>query len=761
MKNPLRKRFIRNLKSEFGKYLVIFIFMGFTVAFISGFLVAGESMLEAYEEAFDQYLIEDGNFTTSGELDSDTIHTIEKENKILLYENYYLDLETDRVTIRVYKNRDDINRASILSGTLPVNSEDTYEIAIDRLFAENNGITIGDSIKLSAMNLTVCGLIALSDYSSLFESNNDMVFNASDFSVAVVTDVIFYELAKSADIQYCYSWLYTNDQNPGSRLNLKDSERVERSEDLMKNLMYQVHLKNFIPELDNQSIHFAGDDLGKDKNLMIILLYIIIVIMAFIFAITTSNTIEKEAAVIGTLRASGYTRTELLFHYMALPVTVLLSAAIVGNVLGYTYFKDRMADLYYGSYSLPTYETRFNAEAFILTTLVPCAIMILINLIILLWKLSLSPLKFLRRDLKRVKNRKAVKLPAFRFMTRFRLRIIGQNLTVYLMLTIGIIFANVLLMFGLVMNPLMKHYTKEVSENSLCDYQYILNTAVPVDNDNAESYAVTALMYTKGNRADEIMIYGISEDSDYFSLSEDTKDGKIYASDGLFKKYGINAGGEITLEEEYKENGNYTFKVEDSVYFPSSLALFMDIDTFCEVFDKEEGYYNGYFSNEKLGELDERLVARMITKEDLSSASRQLEDSMGAIFPLVAAFSIIMYALLLYLLTKLVIEKNSRMISLVKILGYNNDEIRGLYIRSSTIVTVMAVFVSLPIAYLFMKKIYRILIQSFSGWMTFYVAPWLFPVMIVSGIAAYLLISLIYVKKIKNVPMGEALKNAE
>ncbi|MFR4712247.1 MAG: hypothetical protein ACLUAL_11515 [Blautia wexlerae] len=42
--------------------------------------------------------------------------------------------------------------------------------------------------------------------------------------------------------------------------------------------------------------------------MMIILLYIVMVIMAFVFGITISNTIRKEAGVIGTLRASGYTR---------------------------------------------------------------------------------------------------------------------------------------------------------------------------------------------------------------------------------------------------------------------------------------------------------------------------------------------------------------------------------------------------------------------------------------------------------------------
>lgn len=47
--------------------------------------------------------------------------------------------------------------------------------------------------------------------------------------------------------------------------------------------------------------------MGGDKAMVIMLLYIVIVIMAFVFGITISNTIRKEAGVIGTLRASGYT----------------------------------------------------------------------------------------------------------------------------------------------------------------------------------------------------------------------------------------------------------------------------------------------------------------------------------------------------------------------------------------------------------------------------------------------------------------------
>lgn len=57
MKNPLRKRLLRELRQEMGKYLVVFILMVATIGFVSGFLVADGSMLTAYDNSFEKYNI--------------------------------------------------------------------------------------------------------------------------------------------------------------------------------------------------------------------------------------------------------------------------------------------------------------------------------------------------------------------------------------------------------------------------------------------------------------------------------------------------------------------------------------------------------------------------------------------------------------------------------------------------------------------------------------------------------------------------------
>ena len=44
MKNPLRKRVLRELVQDKGKYIALFLFLTIMIGFVSGFLVADGSM---------------------------------------------------------------------------------------------------------------------------------------------------------------------------------------------------------------------------------------------------------------------------------------------------------------------------------------------------------------------------------------------------------------------------------------------------------------------------------------------------------------------------------------------------------------------------------------------------------------------------------------------------------------------------------------------------------------------------------------------
>lgn len=760
MGNPLNKRFLRELKGELAKYIVIFVFMTAVIGLISGFLIADGSMYDTYNKSFEKYNIEDGNFELYSKADESVIDKLEKEN-VTIYENFYKEEivvrhnnikndEDSQSTLRFYVNREEVDKVDLMEGSLP---EDINEIAIDRMYAVNNDIKVQDTLTVGSRILKVTGLVALSDYSSLFSDNSDTMFDSLKFGVGVVSQKCF-DAYDDTHIHYVYSWLYDNKPED-------DKEAKLMADDFVKTISANAILVNYIPQYINQAIHFTGDDIGSDRSMMIVLLYVLIVIMAFVFAVTTNNTIVKEANVIGTLRASGYTRGELLRHYILLPIIVTIFGALVGNILGYTVFKDIFVATYYGSYSLPTYHTLWNADAFLLTTVVPVIIMLVINIVIIGCRLKLSPLKFLRRDLSGKQKKKAMRLPAFRFFNRFRLRIIIQNMPNYITLFIGILFANVLLLFGIMLGPMLTHYQNEITDKLIAKHQYVLKTLVDVDDNAAEKYCVKTLATIEGRlKSEDVLVYGVKDNSIYADINTASlKDNEVYITNGYADKFRIKKGDKITLKEKYDDN-EYEFTVKDMYDYPSSFAIFMSDAAFKNVFDKSEDYYSGYFSDNIL-DINEKYVATQITLDDLTKVSRQLDRSMGETFNLVKIFAVVLFAVLMFLLTKLIVEKNTTSISMVKILGYSNREISRLYVTSTTIVVVLSVALSIGLSVVIMNYLFRVFMEEMSGWISCYYAPHIFPVMFILNITVYAVISFFMMAKIKKIPMDEALKTVE
>lgn len=777
MKNPLRKRLLRELKNDIGKYLVIFLFMTATIGFVSGFLVADESMLYAYDESFEKYNVENGNFTTEQKLTDNQRTRLEKE-KVTIYENFYKDEDADtdldsepESTIRLFKNRTEVNLVCLMKGEMPQQKD---EIAIDRMYADNNDLQVGDVISVDKKELTVTGLVALSDYSALFSNSSDMMFDAVKFGVGIMTEE-GYDAITDDHIKYCYSWKY--DTEPKD-----ENEEKEWSDDFVEVLAAHSSLTGYLPRYGNQAIKFTGDDMGGDKVMVEVLLYILIAIMAFIFAVTTNNTIVKEASVIGTLRASGYTRRELLLHYLSLPVLITILSAVIGNILGYTVFKDICAGMYYGSYSLPTYVTIWNAEAFLMTTVVPVIIMFVVNYAVLHHKLKLSPLKFLRRDLSSRKQRRAVYLsPRMKIFHRFRLRVIFQNISNYLVLFVGIIFANLLLMFGLLLPSALDHYQLEIQNNMLAKYQYMLSMPVSVmggsnklesmldmllfahdaetDNEDAEEFSAYSLntLPTK-YKSEEVTLYGVHDDSKYIDV--DFSDG-VYISKAYADKFLLKPGDSITLKEKY-EDDEYTFKISGIYDYNGSLCIFMPQEELNQTFDLGDDYFSGYFSNSEITDIDSSYIGSVIDLDALTKISRQLSVSMGSMMGMVNLFAVAIYMILIYLLSKIIIEKNAQSISMTKILGYTNGEISRLYILSTSIVIVLCLLISLPIETTIMEVLFReMMLQSISGWIALWIDPMIYVQMFVIGLVTYAVVALLEYRKIRKVPMGEALKNVE
>ncbi|MCR5601588.1 MAG: FtsX-like permease family protein [Ruminococcus sp.] len=688
---------------------------------------------------------------------------------VTVYELFYKDtneaLPSDSNysgTIRVYGQRSDIDLYDILKGRAPQNEN---EILIDRMHADNANIKVGDTISVGNKDFQVVGLAAFVDYSALYESNTDTMFDALTFDIGMTTDEGFEQIRANTNANYAFTY----DHKPAD-----EYEEKTLSENFLKALITQtavsdtedLEIKDYVPSYANQALTFANDDIGKDKVMGEILLYILTAVLAFIFAVTISTTLEQESSVIGTLRASGYTRGELLRYYMSAPLLIVIIASVIGNALGYTVFKKIVADMYYSSYSLPGFETLWTPEAFIRTTLVPIVLMLIINLIVITKTLKLSPLRFLKHDLKQKKRKKAIRLPKWKFFQRFRIRVFMQNIPNYLMLFVGITFVMLLITMAVGMPETLSYYQDSMGDMAFAEDQIILSSTedddgntITTNTDGAERFSIASLQRKSDAYNEEVAIYGIIENSRYVKLNS-CDDNSVYISRAFSEKYNVNIGDTITLSEKY-EHKDYKWKVYDIYDYSAGVAVFMNNEQFNRIFEKDTDDFSGYISDNKITDISKEYIAKEITSQDMMKVADQLDHSMGSYMTYFQYVCFIVAAIILYLLTKIIIEKNERSISMTKILGYENGEIASIYLVPTAVVVFFSEFLALYIGYKLMAFFWKLIMMKMSGWFAFILPASGFVKEFLLVFAAYLLITVIDFIRIRKIPKVLALKNME
>lgn len=904
MHNPLNKRFKRDLRSDAGKYVAIFLFIVLFIGAASGFMVADNSVTAQFKTTAEECNIEDGHLAFNVRPSNEVLSKTESQNDLKLYDLSYKEetVKKDK-TLRIYRVRNEVNKECLMSGEMPTKDS---EIAVDRMFADNNKIAVGDSLKIKGKKYVVSGLIALPDYSALFKSNADMMFDAVGFGVAVMTDS-GYNAIGNAHETINYAWKYNTPvedeetENAKSELLMKSLENIlkeydepliqaqvdslykkakpyinslrdefdiaekeleskyfaairkasindtakmakelgitekqyknlkqvledadknsdewnldsldsapkinlddyKTSDDMdfddMYNQIYKIvdavsdaklydcsqiyrdlaslkkitdnfniddsgilNIKDYSAKYTNKSIMYAREDSGSDKATMMLMTYIIMVVIAFLFAVTTSNTITKEANVIGTLRAMGYSKGELIRHYMFLPIAVTLAGSIVGNVLGYTVFQKVFVGVYYSNYSLPTFKMLWNMNAFWETTVVPFILMILVNFAMLTKKLKISPLNFIRGELKESGQKRLIKLPKkMPFFSKFRLRIFFQNIPSYLTLALGVFLAGVLVVFGSMYDPLLDDYANIVKENQLSKYQYVMINEAESENADAEKFCMTSLQTTdKKFMTDDVTIYGVENQSKY--ITENIPMGEVLVSSAMAEKFGLSSGDEFTLKEQYKDK-TYSFKVGGVYNYDAAITVFMNRGDYLTQFNEKSDYFNGYFSNSKLDDLSDDDVATVITEKDLTKVVTQMQVSMTEFVKVFKALGVVIFLLVMFILTKQIIEKNSKSVSMTKILGFSDIEIGKLYIIITSLVVLASLLISVPLISLALRWAFKSYIYTqMTGYIPYIVSNSCYVTMVVLGIVSYAIVACLMLLKIKKTPLGEALKN--
>lgn len=920
--SPLGKRYPRSIRHDLGRYIGLLILLMMAVGLGNGYMQAAQNNIDMMSGMREKYSVEDGRFMTDFEAKADAIKDVEALG-CTVHKNFSYDASLtipgrtiDDTTVRLYGDREGFDEVSYTDGRAP---EADGEVALDRVFMQNNKLSLGDTVEFDGKTFTICGIVSLPDYVTLFENNGDTVYDALTFGVGQVTSGARDALAKG-DQTFTYSFSF------GDR-DLSLADRVSLEKRMVDVLIdHGVSVSDMIDHEYNQGISYATGDNEGDLNTALTLTIILTIVLSFIFVLLTNATIEQESSAIGTLLSMGYTKGELVRHYLTLPMIVGAVGCLLG--LGYAIpVENTIRQSYYNTYSLPPYVRGFHPDIYLKTVLVPLVLLFVILLAGLLLKLRLTPLQFLRGEVRGSRGaKKESSLPeGMSYVQRFRLRVFLRNTSSFVILFIGILVANTLLLFSLSVMPSVRSYAVELKRGIPAEHVYTLKDELRIDGtaderaawaaieeittnekyagidldliedlagdlraagssfrdfdkdaigalalmsnltkadvddsdelrmlmraygvddftnladtnfhklfvavmakqgvdlsgatddqlttllkhahelseqiaplsdderndfgnlvvdvskvdnfdiavnpaqmsqatiDQAEPFAVTRLECGRAldDSNETVTIYGIQEGSAYYP-DIDVSGGRIVADPGLLEKCGITLGEPATFTDRTTGDA-YDITIDGATALAASTNVYMSIDTFNQMFGNDEGYFNGYFSNEAL-DLNQRYLVSDYTPADADKIADQLEDSYGDIMNVITWLSIPIFIIVIYLLTKTLIDRSARSIAYMKVFGYKNSEIDMLYLRSITVGVVISLFVSVPILRELIGVVYRFMLAAQNGNYVYTLTLQIVVIDLVIALITYLVVALLHMRHIKKVPLSLALKVVE
>ena len=541
---------------------------------------------------------------------------------------------------------------------------------------------------------------------------------------------------------------------------------VQELKDETENMLDEIfnadanNLLSFVTAEDNVRIHAASDDVEMNNTIGMIAGVLLLLLIAYVLSVFVVHSIDQESAVIGALYALGGKRKDLMRHYILLPTLISLIGGAIGTALAYTKIGVRyqMQDTYY-YYSLPDIAVQIRPYTIVYGVAIPPIICLVVTSLVIRKRLSRPVLTLLKNEQKAAKG-KDVKLGNMKFMKLFRIRQILRERRTALTVVFGM-FVSILL---LVMSMEIYVYCRAVQDDYVADtkFEYMYTYKYPgeeVPDGGYEAYAKTLKKEIYGYNFD-VTVLGIKENNPFFDVTLSDSADKVTISSSISYKYGLKKGDVITLKDE--ENGKiYAFEIEAVTQYAPSFMVFLPYDKALDLFGEQDDYYNVVFADHDLGVESGRLYSTM-TRDDVKKAAGIFSDQMRSMIITIGAVSALIFAIVLYLMMKVMIDRSSFSIALIKIFGYRNKEVKKMYLDGNFYIVLIGALVSVPLAKVLLDAVYEPqFVPNIACGVDKSFPAWLYLAMFAGVLVLYFIINHLLVRKIKQMLPAEVLKNRE
>lgn len=636
----------------------------------------------------------------------DRIDTITDNYNAVNYEletRRYKDISFgDSYQVRAYKDGENINKTYLEEGEFPKTID---EIGLNKMFAKNNDWSIGDNIEVLGKEYTITGFILYPDF-NLPITNGEMLIDPDKKGIAMFSDEEFESVSGKEGFYLS-----------GEYINCDEGEFQEKVIDEYKD--NPIDVVSSITLTKNQLRSGAiYEEISGGQATMLGLSLFIALIAVIIVAIITFRILNSERNAIGIIKSLGYKNYEIAIPYVIYITIVSLPMLLIGYFAGIE-AGYQMKQVYLEFYMLPNGPMENNIGVLITATLVPFVFIGGLSFLIIRHMLNKKALALLNNEGKNkatrlnklvnkiLKNAKAV--------TKFKYSYLTQSLGKFLVFLLGIFFASSLIIMGTMLYDFSDKMTKDYYESK--DYQYEsyidFTKELPTVEEDQEKFLDAKVLY----EGESISVKGIGIDNELFKLHDKSKtDITSKLENGVIINKALALEKNFQVGDEVELNGlenKKTYEIVDIEDNNSSAAMYMDVEELSMLISDQEQLYIGIYSKDAPSE-DYGII---IKKSDVLKQSEAMQRYMTIMIYSMMIGAILIAVLILYILTTLTVEDNLYSISLLKVIGYSQREIRIIMLNSYLVYSIIAYLIAIPITVGLMNFFTVYLAQEFNMFM--------------------------------------------
>lgn len=728
----LFKKMLRDLKENKGAYIACISIIVIGLMIYSAYSMVLNNLLSSQQDFYTDYNFADG-FADVKEMPYSQINELKSIEGIN-------DLQGRLVKdVRVlFPNRDDnvylrlvsidttqdklINGIELIQGTEL--DENHMSIWLDNMFFEANELNLNEEIDIivegKKKSLRIVGMGRNPEFIYAMRTATDIFPTPGTFGIAYMP----YNIMKN---------LFSDNETVNNIIfTLKPNAEYKSIEELLKPELKPYGLKAIYPRKDQVSHLLLTEEINGVKAAANTLPIIFLMIAAMILYIMLKRMIERQRGQIGILKAFGYSKKEIMYHYLSYAFVIGLVGGILGGLLG-TALSYPYTAMYQMYFNMPGLEGSFSLQYFLLSILMSLGFALFAGYQGCKKSLTLEPAEAMRPPAPMAGKATIIeKITIFWHMLTVQGKMAVRNITRHpgrsFFMFLGITFTFVLLALPWSLMSLSEEMLFDQYEN-VQTFNIKIPLISPQDQKaverelnrfpgvkRLETMAEVPVTLNNNWHKKDVLLLGLPQNSQLYHILDKDKNELIPPQDGILlserlaKSLEADIGTEIKLKSSIMRDPEEEHIIRVVGIIPQYLGLnaYMDLTSAQNLLDQ------GSFCTSIMLNIDDRYVP--LLQNEYKNASvingidnnakmyQQSKDMMASFYAVIYGivfFGIITGFAIVYNSSLITLSERSRDLATMMVLGMTPQEVLSVVTFEQWFISFFAMLAGIPVTNLF------------------------------------------------------------